>query len=514
MIDYTDNNTQMWVAVIILLIWVCVSLCFDSRKPKYFPPGPDWLPFFGCAYTVKKLREQNGYLYKAVNLLAEMHGVSNSCLGIRIGKDRIVMVNSLEAIKEMLLSEDIDGRPKGIFYQTRTWGERRGVLLTDGELWKEQRRFLILHLKAFGFGRQGMQEIARWEAAHMVNDVMTMASRESTLKVVLPMHNFFNTYILNTLWTMMAGIRYRARDPQMQVLQTLLFDLFATVDMVGTVFSHFPILSIIFPESSGYNTFVKTHKKIWDFLHEEINRHKDRFDPDNEDRDFMDAYIRVLKQKGEINTYSEKQLVAMCMDMFMAGTETTSKSLSFCFSYLVREQDVQKRAQEEIDRVIGERPPCLEDRPNMPYNDAIVHECVRHFMGRTFGVPHRAIRDTFLAGYRIPKDTMVVSNFSNILMNEDYYPDPYEFNPERFLRNGKVSIPDHYFPFGLGKHRCMGDVLAKCNIFLFTSTMLQKFTFEPVPGEELPSLDHIDGATPSAAPFSALITPRPRAARN
>ncbi|OWR43710.1 putative cytochrome P-450 [Danaus plexippus plexippus] len=197
------------------------------------------------------------------------------------------------------------------------------------------------------------------------------------------------------------------------------------------------------------------------------------------------------------------------MDMFMAGTETTTKSMSFCFSYLVREQKVQKKAQEEIDRVIGRnKTPALNDRPNMPYNEAIMLESIRHFMGRTFGVPHRALQNTTLAGYNIPKDTMVVSNFPNILMDDDLYPEPYSFKPERFMLDGRLSVPDHFFPFGLSKHRCMGDVLAKCNMFVFITTMLQRFSFLPVPGEPLPSLDHVDGATASAAPFKALIIPR------
>lgn len=103
---------------------------------------------------------------------------------------------------------------------------------------------------------------------------------------------------------------------------------------------------------------------------------------------------------------------------------------------------------------------------------------------------------------------MVVSNFTNILMDEDLFPDPYAFNPERFLSEGRVMTPDYYFPFGLAKHRCMGDVLAKCNIFVFMSTMLQRFQFLPIPGKPLPSLNHIDGVTPSAAPFKALVVPR------
>lgn len=352
----------MLLTVVVILLVIGILLYLDSSKPKKFPPGPKWLPIIGSALEVNKSREKTGYLYKSLKELSKLYSNDGHLLGLKIGKDRIVVVNSVEANKEMLYNEDFDGRPKGIFYQTRTWGERIGVLLTDGDTWKEQRKFLIKHLKEFGFGRRGMGEIAFYEAGHMVKDVRNLMVNNNS--AIVQMHNFFSTYILNTLWTMMAGIRYQRDDPEMILLQNILFDLFAAIDMVGCVFSHFPILSILAPKSSGYTDFVNTHKRIWKFLRDEITKHKMRFDPNNEDKDFMDVYIRVLKEHGEIDTYSEGQLVATCMDMFMAGTETTSKSMSFCFSYLVREQEVQKKAQEEIDRVVGkDRMPCLDDRP-------------------------------------------------------------------------------------------------------------------------------------------------------
>lgn len=130
----------------------------------------------------------------------------------------------------------------------------------------------------------------------------------------------------------------------------------------------------------------------------------------------------------------ESQLLAICMDLFMAGSETTTKSLGFCFLYLLLYPDVQRRAQSEIDAVVGRgRLPTLNDRPKwvplsycvthlktcclwtlllgwnkctcfrMPYMEAIVLESVRMFMGRTFSIPHRALRDTELQGYHIPK---------------------------------------------------------------------------------------------------------------
>lgn len=352
----------MWLTIVAVSI-VFFLLAITSLKPRNFPPGPKWLPIIGSAKEVHQLREKTGYLYKAVKELTDMYCKCSPLLGLKIGKDRIVMVNSLEANREMLYNEDIDGRPKGIFYQTRTWGDRKGVLLTDGDLWKEQRRFLIKHLKEFGFGRKGMVDTACIEASYMVDDVRNIINSEEGKKGIY-MHNFFNTYILNTLWTMMAGIRYNPSDPQMIALLDLLFDLFRAVDMVGATFSHFPILSIVAPTMSGYRDFIKTHKRIWKFLRDEIARHKENLSTNIENRDFMGVYLRFLQEHGEIDTYSEGQLVAICMDLFMAGTETTNKSMSFGFSYLTRNPEVQRKAQEEIDEVVGRnRMPTLEDRP-------------------------------------------------------------------------------------------------------------------------------------------------------
>ena len=77
----------------------------------------------GSMLAVKKLRDQTGYLYKATAELARMYG---PIVGLRVGKDRQVVCFGYEAIKEMLTKEELDGRPQGPFYETRTWGTRRG----------------------------------------------------------------------------------------------------------------------------------------------------------------------------------------------------------------------------------------------------------------------------------------------------------------------------------------------------------------------------------------------------
>lgn len=88
----------------------------------------------------------------------------------------------------------------------------------------------------------------------------------------------------------------------------------------------------------------------------------------------------------------------------------------------------------------------------MPYMEALTLESIRMFMGRTFSIPHRALRDTKLLGYEIPKDTMVIANFNCVLMDKQFWKDPEIFRPDRFLdEKGKLNVPDQYLPFGFGE---------------------------------------------------------------
>lgn len=87
---------------------------------------------------------------------------------------------------------------------------------------------------------------------------------------------------------------------------------------------------------------------------------------------------------------------------------------------------------------------------------------------------------------------------------ESGFQDPELFKPERFLKSNKISLPDNFMPFGVGKHRCLGETLARANIFLFVSTILQKFTFSIV-AEHPPTTEWMDGVTPGPMPFKAKI---------
>lgn len=566
--------TAMLVIVLILLL-----LYLSCHKPKGYPPGPRWWPILGCALEVARIRQETGYLFKTCSVLCKKYG---PVVGLKIGKDRIVVLNDLESMRAMLSNEDCDGRPIGPIYEARTWGARRGLIVVDERLWVEQRRFVLRHLREFGFGRTSMATIIEDEALKLVEHFKKLLRdgfnyeiadvRKSSMNnnntgqiyklhkdsksnpnktklsdefniienqipsrkswtvadlymkaedyaevrrvsqstgMIIPMHDVFGVTVLNTLWKMMAGRRYDTGDKELTHLQRILTKLLREIDMIGAPFSHFPPLRFIAPEMSGYKSFIQTHQELWAFLKEELHNHKNTF-MSRAPQDLMDVYLTVLNSKDCSDTFSESQLLAICVDFFMAGSETTSKALGFGFLYLILFPQVQRKAHEEIDRVVGrDRFPTLTDRPKMPYIQAIVLESLRMFMGRTLNVPHRALKNTSIMGHKIPKDTMLIVNFNRVLMDESWN-DPEDFRPERFIdSSGNVVIPEKYFPFSLGKHRCMGEILARSNIFVITATLLQTFSFSVVPGEPRPSTqDFVDGVTAGPKPYRALVSLR------
>jgi cytochrome P450 len=230
-------------------------------------------------------------------------------------------------------------------------------------------------MKDFGYGRKGMREICEAEIAHCVEDMNRIIDRSGRGgSVVIKLKNHFNVYVSNTLWQLMAGKRYDIDDPDMLTMQRILSELFASIDMKGATFSHFPLLRFIAPKMSGYKFFIDAHYNFHNFVGVEVDKHRAGFDPANEPQDLIDAYLRMVYMKangsnnneGEedvLESFSEKQLRAVILDLFLAGSETTNKSTNFMFLHLLSDADMQDKARDEIDRVVGRnRLPTLDDR--------------------------------------------------------------------------------------------------------------------------------------------------------
>ena len=191
--------------------------------------------------------------------------------------------------------------------------------------------------------------------------------------------------------------------------------------------------------------------------------------------------------------------------------ETTSSVLEWLVHYMVQYPSVQAKLVAEIDSKLPKsRPPLLNDHSELPYTEAVIQETLRISTSIPFGLFHSALEDIQVAGYTIPKDTVVIGNLYAVNNDPKVWDSPREFRPERFLdQDGKFSSRGSLImPFGTGKRMCIGEGLARAQLFLFTVRIFQNFTVKA--GSELRD-DHKFAMVVAPVPFKAIFEGRNQA---
>lgn len=168
---------------------------------------------------------------------------------------------------------------------------------------------------------------------------------------------------------------------------------------------------------------------------------------------------------------------------FIAGADTTTFTLHAATKAMLLNQDVQRKAQAELDSVLGHRLPTMADRPNLPYIDAILKETSRWHLLGPFGAPHMVDSDDHYKGYFIPKGAIILPNMGAIASDPTVYPDPTAFQPERHLGEEPQLDSGHY-NFGFGRRVCPGKALAQAEMFLVLATVLKVFDIAPWTSEK------------------------------
>ncbi|CAG7676539.1 unnamed protein product [Allacma fusca] len=211
---------------------------------------------------------------------------------------------------------------------------------------------------------------------------------------------------------------------------------------------------------------------------------------------------------SEENYFTEEHFLTVCTDLFMAGADTTSNTLEFAILFMALNPDVQRKVQEEIEIIFGDRLPSLNFKNVMPYTEATTLEILRHSC--TIPVTGRCpMADFHINGAPVMKDSLIAINIYGIHYSKKIWTDPELFRPERFLcPDGKIINRDKIMPFGHGKRKCLGESTSRNTFFLFFVSMLQKFSFQLSPKYPAPSLQQVCGLSRAPKPFSVSILKR------
>ncbi|KAM6471618.1 cytochrome P450 2B4-like isoform 2-T2 [Liasis olivaceus] len=455
-------------ALLLLCIFFTLFSSFQIYKKKeQLPPGPTPWPFLG------------NLLQRDVLPLSESYEKLTAKYGpiftVWIGSKPMVALCGYEVVKDALLdhAEEFGGRTETPV--NRRLFQNKGLTTGDEKKWRELRRFTLSTLRDFGMGKKRMSERVQEEALCLAEEVATTKGQPFDPR------RRFTSAVSNVICAVVFGNRFDYKDQTfMENQKTMESQLGLFTSFLGMLYNTFPKIMEHFP---GQHTkiFADT-KKLCDFIHEKVELHRKTLDPQNP-RDYIDCFlIKSEKQNSSEVIYTPQTLVRSVLELFFAGTVTISNTLLTSFLVLAKLTHLQAKVQQEIDEVVGaNRTPSMEDWVKMPFTNAVIHEVQRYRKGNVENFPRATTCDTTFRGYNFPKYTAVIPMLPSVHFDPLHWETPEKFNPDHFLdEKGQFRKRDAFMPFSAGKRACPGEALARMELFLFFSTLLQKFTFHLV----------------------------------
>ncbi|XP_007523361.1 cytochrome P450 2K6-like [Erinaceus europaeus] len=468
-----DPFVTLSILSLILILILNIKVIMTRRSKQPFPPGPRPLPVIGNLHMLNLKRP-----YLTMLELSQKYG---SIYSLHMGPKKVVVLSGYETVKDALVNhaDQFEERPRVPIFERLFEG--KGIVFSHGKTWKTMRRFSLTTLRNFGMGKRIIEDTITEECKHLLKNFESHRGKPFEIKTVM------NASVANVIVSILFGKRFNYEDTQFLRLLSLIGE---NVKLLGhpkiVLFNMFPALGFLL---ESHKKVLRNRDELYSFIRTTFLDHRQNLDK-NDPRSFIDAFlIRQQEEKNEsTNYFSDENLVAMVSNLFGAGTETTSSTLRWGILLMMRHPEVQKKVHDEITRVVGSARPQIAHSVQMPYTDAVIHEIQRVANILPVGLPHATTMDVTFKNFFIPKGTEIVALLTSVLQDQTQWEKPDTFNPEHFLNSsGKFVKKEAFMPFSAGRRMCAGESLAKMELFLFFTSLMQKFTFQPPPG-----VSHLD----------------------
>ncbi|KAI6195869.1 Cytochrome P450-33C9 [Aphelenchoides besseyi] len=449
------------------------------HKRRGLPPGPRPLPFFGNLLEVAK--DPPGEAVYA--RWAKEYGPVYTYW---LGELPLIAVTDYEMIMDTFHkdAEAYAGRWSFPEFDFMVRGGPFGVIFTEGESWKEQRRFALQFLRDFGLGKNMMQERIIDEIAMLfiqIEEEFATGQEEHDL------YNHVDLAIGSIINGLLFSYGFHGRKKQQ------FYDLKARVQKHIASNGH-PLTLMSMKSPNFYKKLpvfkeqiqisVDTGRYLLSFFRDRVREAEAEFDEDQPPQDYVHAFFGRMETKR--SNWRETFFL-----------ETTSNTLGWCWSYLIHHPEIQAKAHEELDRVIGsDRIITTNDRANLPYCNALINEVLRI-------------------------SNLIPQNGWHKTTKDVIYPDAKKFDPSRFLdENGKLKRADELIAFSIGKRfvypldcsnrdvcrQCLGMSMALMELFLFITNILNRYRL--LPGKQKPNLTRRFGLTVNPDHFTCRMEKR------
>ncbi|KXN92808.1 O-methylsterigmatocystin oxidoreductase [Leucoagaricus sp. SymC.cos] len=493
-----------------VLVFSLVARLRRRKNKLPLPPGPPGLPIIGNAFDIPLVRMPQTYLEWTRRYRSDV--VYLEALG-----KKMVIINGYDAATELLdkRSQIYSCRP-----QTTFLGQLMDLwwlfaIMPYGEEWKERRRSCVQHFPASNLSLHQPKEV------HFI--------RTRLLPQLVESPGGFMEHVRHVIGGVLISFTYGIpvqleNDPLISLAEEAMAASASGAIPGKYLVDVFSFLKYV-PEwflGAGFKRQAREWKDLWrrftNVMFQTAEEHTARGGGQSS---FVSSCLEAMDEKRDI----EKQKVRIketAITLFAAGADTLGAAIIVFILAMTLNPEVQAKAQAEIDRVLESgRLPEFSDQESLPYVTAVMKETLRWQPPNPQAVPHLNTEDDTYMGYHIPKGSIVIPNVWAMSRDEKRFPEPEQFQPERFLTsdgklNPKANDPFD-FVFGFGRRKCVGTHVAVSTLWMTLVSILATLKISKARDERgniiEPVVDFKSAnivALPS--PFKCSIKPRSREA--
>ncbi|KAH6770425.1 hypothetical protein C2S52_015228 [Perilla frutescens var. hirtella] len=454
-----------------LVVPIILIYLLHKRKnaPKNLvPPGPRGLPFIGNLIEIASAGNLPVYLWQ----LSKKYG---PIMQMKIGRVPMLIVSSPKLAKEVMKTQDLAfcGRSSLLGQKKLTYNCSDMVFSAYGDQWRELRKITAIHLFS-PKKNQSFRPIREDEVSRVITKISSFS------------HTSFDRCAVNLSEmamdlgsSLICRIAFGKRFDENRTFEKLLMEAQIVVSALY-VSDYFPSLSWVDKFCGSINNLDNIFEKLDSFYQEMIDEHLDprRVKNLDEEDDILDILIKLKEQDSCSVDLDSDRIKALLTDIFIAAMDTSSAAIVWTMTAMIKVPNVMHKVQSEIRNLVGRKGKVDEDDlAKLPYLKAVINEAMRLYPPAPLLVPRETIERCNLEGYQIQPKTVVYVNAWAIARDPEYWENPDEFMPERFLNNN-IDIKGQDFgviPFGSGRRMCPGMYMGLANVELTVANLLYSF---------------------------------------